>query len=50
MATSYLNLTDILTTYQLEITEMKRAGYTHNEILLWLQEKDIKVSLSTLNC
>jgi hypothetical protein len=28
---------------------MKRAGHIHNEILSWLQEMDIRVSLSTLN-
>jgi hypothetical protein len=28
---------------------MKRAGHTHNEILSWLQEMGIRVSLSTLS-
>src|SRR5438552_1137917 len=42
-----VNLTNALT-YQLEITEIKRAGHTHNEILSWLQEMGIRVSLSTL--
>jgi len=49
MATLHLNLTDALTTDQLKITEMKRAGHTHNEILSWLQEMGIRVSLSTLD-
>jgi hypothetical protein len=33
MAAPHLNLADALTTYQLEITEMKRAGHIYNEIL-----------------
>ena len=49
MATLHLNLADALTIFQLEITEMKRASHTHNEILSWLQEIGIRVSLSTLH-
>jgi hypothetical protein len=49
MAAPHLNLTNALNTYQLEITEMKRAGHTYSEILSWLQEMGIRVSLSTLN-
>ena len=49
MAAPHLNLADALNTYQLEITEMKRAGYTYNEILSRLQETGVRVSLSTIS-
>jgi arginine repressor len=49
MAAPHRNLADALATYQLEITEMKRADHTHDEMLSWLQEMGIRVSLSTLS-
>src|SRR2546423_8318172 len=48
MAAPAVNLTADLTDFELQITEMKRDGYTHNEILSKEQEQGVRVSLSTL--
>jgi hypothetical protein len=34
--------------FQLQLSDMKRDGYTHNELLSWLQEKGIHTSDKTL--
>jgi hypothetical protein len=34
--------------FQLQLSDMKRDGYTHNELLSWLQEKGIRTSDKTL--
>jgi hypothetical protein len=48
MAAPAVNLTADLTDFELQITEMKRDGYTHNEVVSKLQEQGVRVSLSTL--
>jgi hypothetical protein len=34
--------------FQLQLSDIKRDGYTHNELLSWLQEKGIRTSDKTL--
>jgi hypothetical protein len=34
--------------FQLQITHMKRDGHTHNQVLTWLQEQGIHISITTL--
>ena len=48
MAAPSVNLPTDLTDFELQITEMERDRYTHNEVLSKLQEQGVRVSLSTL--
>jgi hypothetical protein len=48
MAALVMNLTADLTNFELQIAEMKRDGYTHEEVLSKLEEKGVIVSESTL--
>lgn len=43
-----VNLTADLADFDLQITEMKRDGYTYNEVLSRLQEQGVRVNLPTL--
>jgi hypothetical protein len=54
MAAAQGNLADLqvdslkIDDFQLQLSDMKRDGYTHNELLSWLQEKGIRTSDKTL--
>jgi hypothetical protein len=48
MAAPATNLTADLTNFELQIAEMKRDGYTHEEVLSELEEKGVTISRATL--
>src|SRR2546423_15499132 len=53
MATPEGNLPDLqanlkIDDFQLQLSNLKKDGYTHNELLLFLQEKGIHISDRTL--